>query len=241
MKGMKVHIIPVLSDNYVYIVKHSPGKVFAVDPGEAGPVLDFLKNHNLKLDTIILTHHHGDHIAGCGQLIEEEGCTVYGPEKDQTRISFIDKGIRDGEEIKIGDFKAQAIETPGHTSNHLCFYDRDNAVLFAGDTLFAMGCGRIFEGTMEQMYESIQKLKALPEETKIYCGHEYTLTNGRFAQTVDGDNEMVNTRLIQEEQKRNAGKPTLPSTIALEKQTNPFFRAESLEQFERLRLIRDNF
>ncbi len=235
-----VHIIPVLSDNYVYAIEHSPGKALIVDPGEAKPVLEFLNARGLTLDTILLTHHHGDHIAGCQNLMEQFPCDIFGPEKDMNRVPVITKPLNDGDTVKIGNFEAYIIETPGHTKNHICYWNKNDNILFSGDTLFLMGCGRLFEGTPKDMYNSLKKLAALPDETRVYCGHEYTLDNGRFCLTIEPENVDLKQRLIEEQHKRNDARSTMPSTIGIEKKTNAFVRAKNEDDFARIRSLKDS-
>lgn len=222
--------LPVLNDNYIYLI-HDPvsGKTAAVDPAAAQPVLDVLNQKGWRLTYVLNTHHHGDHVGGNLELKQKTGCTVIAPLSDRHRIPGLDRGVIDGDVITLGKHSALVISTPGHTSGHVVYHFVDDNILFCGDTLFVMGCGRLFEGTAEQMWHSLQKLKALPGSTQIYCAHEYTQTNGRFALTVEPDNRHLQQRMDVINQQRAKHLPTVPSTIEQELATNPFFREDSLE------------
>ena len=221
--------LPVLNDNYIYLL-HDPvsGETAAVDPAVAQPVLDALAQKGWQLTTILNTHHHSDHVGGNLELKQETGCTIIAAYSDRHRIPGLDRGVVDGDLITLGKHSAKVISTPGHTSGHLVYYFAGDNALFCGDTLFVMGCGRLFEGTAEQMWHSLQTLKALPASTQIYCAHEYTLANGRFALTVEPDNRELQQRMELVHQLRANHLPTVPSTIAQELATNPFFREDSL-------------
>lgn len=238
---LSIYILPILNDNYCYILQSSYGHVAVVDPGEAQPVLDRLHEHDLPLHTILNTHHHGDHIAGNATLMEKTGAKLIAPKADQHRIQNIDKTVSDGDKFRLGDEEIHVIETPGHTSGHVAFYAPQSQALFSGDTLFVMGCGRLFEGTAEEMYQSLQRLAALPDETKIYCGHEYTAANQEFCLSVEPDNEALLGRALDINIMRANNEPTVPSTIAQEKATNVFLRAKTATEFARLRTLKDNF
>ncbi len=229
LKMLTILQLPVLNDNYIYLI-HDPvsGGTAAVDPAIAQPVLDVLEQKGWRLTTILNTHHHGDHVGGNLELKQKTGCTVVAPLSDQNRIPGIDRGVVDGDVVTLGSHTARVIATPGHTSGHVVYHFADDNTLFCGDTLFVMGCGRLFEGTAEQMWHSLQKLKALPAVTKIYCAHEYTQTNGRFALTVEPDNQQLQQRMEVINQLRANHQPTVPSTIEQELATNPFFRENSL-------------
>lgn len=221
--------LPVLTDNYIYLLHDTTsGKTAAVDPALTQPVLDELARQGWQLDFIFNTHHHGDHIGGNRELKQQTGCKIVGAKADSRRIPGIDLGLADGDYFELGEASFKILETPGHTVGHIVFYSAEENALFCGDTLFVMGCGRLFEGTAEQMWHSLQKLRDLPAETKVYCAHEYTLANGRFALTVEPDNTALKTRMIEVQRLRSENKPTVPSTIALERATNPFFRADEL-------------
>jgi len=248
--------LPVLNDNYIYLI-HDPvsGETAVVDPAVAQPVLDVLDQKGWQLTTILNTHHHSDHVGGNLELKQKTGCTVIAPLSDQHRIPGIDRGVVDGDEITLGKHSASVISTPGHTSGHVVYHFADDNTLFCGDTLFVMGCGRLFEGTAGQMWHSLQKLKALPTSTRIYCAHEYTQTNGRFALTAEPGNRQLQQRMDVINQLRANRLPTVPSTIEQELATNPFFREDSLalqetikmvnkkpaEVFAEVRRLKDNF
>lgn len=221
--------LPVLNDNYIYLLREPiSGKTAVVDPALAQPVLDELARQGWPLDFIFNTHHHGDHVGGNLELKQQTGCKIVGAKADSHRIPGIDIGLSEGDHFELGSVTFKILETPGHTSGHIVFYTADENVLFCGDTLFAMGCGRLFEGTAEQMWQSLQKLRALPSDTQVYCTHEYTLANGRFALTVEPDNTPLTARVKEVERMRSLNEPTVPSTIALERDTNPFFRADEV-------------
>ncbi|MCB1839115.1 MAG: hydroxyacylglutathione hydrolase, partial [Alphaproteobacteria bacterium] len=184
-----VTIIPVLEDNYAYLLRSQDRLTAVVDPGEAGPIIDYLEANALTLDYILNTHHHGDHTAGNAALKKKYGSTVLGPEKERGRIPVLDRGLSEGEVFSFGQEEMKIMETPGHTLGAICFYFPDSLCLFTGDTLFLMGCGRLFEGTPAQMYQSLKKIAALPDDVLIYCGHEYTLEATDFCLSIEPDNE----------------------------------------------------
>lgn len=227
---LEIAIIPVLTDNYIYLI-HDPfsQETVAVDPALAQPVLAKLQEHNWQLTYILNTHHHSDHVGGNLQLKQQTGCKIIAAQDDSQRIPGIDLGVAEGDVIAIGQHKAKVIATPGHTRAHIVYHFADDKLLFCGDTLFVMGCGRLFEGTAEQLWHSLQKLKSLPKETIVYCTHEYTQTNGRFALTVEPDNEKLQQRMLEVNQLRSNNRPTVPTTIADELACNPFFRENCLE------------
>lgn len=220
--------LPVLNDNYVFLLHDTDsGETAAVDPAVAEPVLDVLQAKGWQLSYIFNTHHHGDHVGGNLQLKQKTGCKIIAAKSDKARIPGVDICVTDGDEIRLGAHGFKIIATPGHTLGHIVFYGEDNQTLFCGDTLFSLGCGRLFEGSAEQMWRSLQKLKALPESTKVYCAHEYTLANGRFALTVEANNSALQERVAEVNELRRKNLSTLPSTIALELATNPFLREHS--------------
>ncbi|MCR6633197.1 MAG: hydroxyacylglutathione hydrolase [Magnetospirillum sp.] len=227
MTRLAIEQIPVLSDNYVYLL-HEPesGATAAVDPAVAEPVLAALAARNWRLTHILNTHHHGDHTGGNLELKQATGAAVVGAGKDSERIPGIDVEVREGDTFLLGHAAAMVLETPGHTSGHIAFWFPDSHALFCGDTLFSLGCGRLFEGTPEQMWASLSKLRDLPADTRVYCAHEYTASNGRFARLVERDNIELAARLDQVTRLRAAGRPTVPSPLSEERAANPFLRAD---------------
>jgi hydroxyacylglutathione hydrolase len=227
MSTLEVHQIPVLSDNYVYLAHDTAtGATAAVDPAVAGPVLQALDDLGWRLTHILNTHHHHDHVGGNLEIKRATGCTIVGNRADSRRIPGIDTVVGEGEEIAIGAQKARVLEVYGHTIGHIAYWFADASAVFCGDTLFALGCGRLFEGTAEDMWASLSKLRNLPDDTRVYCAHEYTQTNAAFALTVDPDNRALRDRAKQIRALRGEGKPTVPSRIAEERATNPFLRAD---------------
>lgn len=228
MAKLSVQLVPCLKDNYAYLVSDAGQGVFAVvDPSEADPVIRALGER--KLTHILNTHHHFDHTGGNLALKERYGAQIVGPEKDRERIPGIDVGVSEDAPWMFGKHVARILEIPAHTKAHIAFYFPDDGIVFTGDTLFAMGCGRLFEGTPEMMSASLAKLTALPDETRVYCGHEYTFTNGRFAVTLEPNNSALHVRLRDVEARRARNEPTMPTNMALEKRTNPFLRTNSAE------------
>ena len=239
---MKVEIIPCLQDNYSYlIIDEDKLEACVVDPSEAKPIIDYLSGKNINLKYILNTHHHYDHIGGNTELKKKFGSVVLGFNGDAKRIPEIDILLKDNEIWNSGNFKAKIIHIPGHTLGHICFYFFDENLLFTGDTLFSLGCGRIFEGTYEQMYDSLNKLKSLPKETKIYCGHEYTLNNSKFCLEHDSENSYLLKKIEFIKKQRNNNLPTIPSTLQDEIDCNIFLKANDLKTFSKLRDLKDNF
>ena len=221
--NFKVYQLPVLNDNYIYLVEdcHS-NSVLVIDPALAQPVQEICAEHKLIPTHILNTHHHWDHTDGNLELVENYHCSVIGNQADAARIRGISQPIMAGDSLKIGNLDIQILEVYGHTLGHIAFVIDD--ALFCGDTLFGAGCGRLFEGSYSQMWQSLQLLANLPETTKVYCAHEYTLANLAFAQSIDADNLALQQRITSDEEQRRLLQPTIPSTIALEKETNPFLR-----------------
>lgn len=224
---LEIHRIPVLNDNYVWLV-HEPvaGRTAVVDPAVAEPVEAALRRQGWTLTHILNTHHHGDHTGGNLALKAAYGCTIVGPAADRDRIPGIDVALADGDRYALGAAEAEVFDVPGHTRGHIAFWFAADRALFCGDTLFALGCGRLFEGTPAQMWRSLGKLKALPGDARVFCAHEYTQSNARFALTVDGANVALVRRAREIDAARARGEATVPSTIALERETNPFLRAD---------------
>ena len=239
---MKIEIIKCLEDNYSYlIIDEKTNYACVVDPSEAEPIANFINNKNIKLKFILNTHHHYDHVGGNNDLKKKFGAKVVGFKNDKHRIPNIDILLEDNEIWKESVFEAKIIHIPGHTSGHICFYFMNDKIVFTGDTLFSLGCGRIFEGTYKEMYDSLIKLKNLPKDTKIYCGHEYTLKNSMFCSKYDKDNKNLEKKIFEINDKLKKNLPTIPSTIGEELACNIFLRAKNLEDFSKLRDLKDNF
>ena len=224
--GAQIYQFLIGSDNFGVLV-HDPktGATASIDAGEEAPILAALEKTGWRLTDILVTHHHGDHIAGLAGLRSKLGARVVGAVADRHRIADIDLAVKEGDSFTVGGLNVAAFETPGHTVGHIAFHFPSEKLLFAGDTLFAMGCGRLFEGTPADMYQSLQKLAALPADTALYCGHEYTLSNGRFALRVDPENTALKKRMVEVEALRAQDRFTIPSSLGLEFETNPFLRA----------------
>jgi len=234
--------VPLLQDNYAWLL-HDPaaGETLAVDPGEAEPVLTAADARNWAIGQVWNTHKHGDHVGGNRAVKAATGCTITGPAGEAAQIPGIDRTASDGDVLALGNARAKVIAVPGHTDGQIAFHFADDAIVFTGDSLFIMGCGRLFEGTPEQMRRSLQALAALPGETRICCGHEYTLGNARFAAAAEPDNAAITARLAEVEALRAAGEATVPGTVAEELATNPFVRARDTDSFARLRAWKDRF
>ena len=239
---MKIQIIPCLQDNYAYlIINEENNTACVIDPSEADPIIEYLENNAIKLKFILNTHHHYDHVGGNKKLKEKYGASVVGYSGDKQRIPEIDILLSDQETWIYESFEAKIIYIPGHTLGHICFYFYKEKSVFTGDTLFSLGCGRIFEGTYYQMFNSLMKLKELPEDTKVYCGHEYTKKNSYFCLAHDANNENLKTKVHLIDAKLKNGLPTIPSTIKDELECNIFLRSSNLETFSKLRDLKDNF
>jgi hydroxyacylglutathione hydrolase len=240
---LDITILPVFGDNYIYLAEYTPGRCFAVDPGDAGVVGDELDRGKLQLTHILLTHHHADHIGGAAALKAKTGCTVIGP--DAKRIATLDTVVKDGDVIDLADVSVICIATPGHTATSVCYCVTGGSLtqpmLFTGDTLFVCGCGRMFECGGETMYASLHKLANLPEKTLVYPGHDYTEENVRFALMFDPDNEVLQEKLAVVQNQNKTGQPTVPSTLGEEKQLNPFLKAPDWQTFLTQRRKKDVF
>ena len=219
--------IPVLRDNYVYLARDpATATTAAVDPSVAAPVLAELQRRGWRLDLILNTHHHHDHVGGNLDLKAATGCLIVGNAADRDRIPGLDEGVADGGEVRIGSVRGRAIAVSGHTIGHVVYWFEDARVLFSGDTLFSLGCGRLFEGSPAEMWASLLRLRALQADTLVYCGHEYTADNARFCLTIDPDNPRLKARAADARRLRAAGLPTLPARLGDEVACNPFLRAD---------------
>lgn len=227
MATLEVRQIPTRKDNYVYLIREpGQGKVGVVDPSDAAPVIEALTAAGWTLTHILNTHHHGDHTGGNLELKAKYGCTIVGPRADHDRIPGIDVEVGDGDSFMLGDAEGRVFDTPGHTRGHITYWFPESKALFCGDTLFALGCGRLFEGSAQQMWTSLSKYRAVPDDTLVYCAHEYTQANARFALTVESDNAKLVARAAEIDRLRAEGKRTVPSKMGEERATNPFLRAD---------------
>ncbi|MDC0164667.1 hydroxyacylglutathione hydrolase [Candidatus Pelagibacter bacterium] len=253
---MNIEIISCLNDNYSYLIHDNQSNTVAIiDPSEFAPCDKIISKKYKKLDYILNTHHHYDHVGGNKELKKKYNSKILGFKSDEERIPNIDKLLEDNEEFNIGNIKFTTLFIPGHTTGHIAFYSKTEKVIFTGDTLFSMGCGRVFEGTYEQMFESLNRIKDLPEDTKIYCGHEYTQKNIEFCIKYNPNNDLLKKTKNTIEEKLKNGEPSIPSTLLKEKQMNIFLRtddldvknilnlkkASNLEIFTKLRDLKDNF
>lgn len=238
--ALEIELLPILGDNYCYLLREPETGVSAVvDPGTDAPVAARLQELGRGLDWILITHHHADHTGGNLGLKERFGCKIAGPAAEAGKVPGIDVQLADGDPFALGAETASVIATPGHTRGHISYHFPASRALFCGDTLFALGCGRLFEGDAPMMFKSLAKLMALDDATRVYCGHEYTASNARFALSVDAKNSDLQARAREIDAVRGRGEPTIPSTIGLERATNPFVRAKSADAFGRLRALKD--
>ncbi len=253
---IEINIINALNDNYIYLLRNNEKNITTViDPGEAKPVERFLNDKGWHLDEIVNTHHHQDHTGGNEKLRDMYRSKLIAPIYEKERISNIDVFVSDNDVIAIAGIETRVIHTPGHTIGHVCFYMPDENTLFSGDTLFYLGCGRVFEGSMEQMWSSLAKLKTLPDNTLTYCGHEYTLSNAKFSNYLDPHNKLLKIASSEIEKRRANLEPTIPFNLGKEKKINPFLRVDDIaftnsigltttsfsNSFKEIRLQKDNF
>lgn len=240
--SLEIVRIPVLSDNYVWLVHDAAsGDTIAVDPAVAEPVLAEAQRRGWTISAIWNTHWHPDHTGGNAEIKATTGCTIIGPAAEAERIPTLDQHVAEGDSVSIGTHRAQVLDVPAHTAGHIAFYLPSADAAFVGDTLFAMGCGRLFEGTAEQMFANMQKLAALPPETRVYCAHEYTQSNGRYALVAEPQNAAIVARMAHVDAARARGEATVPTSIAEELATNPFMRAASAADLAERRAAKDNF
>jgi hydroxyacylglutathione hydrolase len=238
---MEIVAVPVLTDNYVWLIHNDEtGETAAVDPSVSEPVLDAAAARGWSVTQVLNTHWHPDHTGGNEGIKAATGCTITAP-AEAKRVSQVDRVVVEGDRVTVAGAECAVWEIPAHTAGHIAYYFEDEGMIFVGDTMFAMGCGRLFEGTAEQMYSNLQRIAALPGDIRIYCGHEYTLANARFAAHAEPQNEAVSARLDQVKGLRDRGLITLPTTVAEERGTNPFVRASNVAEFARLRAEKDSF
>ena len=238
---MIVEIIPCLQDNYSYLIIDENNNACVIDPSEAKPVIDLVERKKINLKYILNTHHHYDHIGGNEELKKKYNSIVVGYKDDAERIPGINVLVENNQVWKNDNFEAKIIHIPGHTTGHISFHFFNEKLIFTGDTLFSLGCGKIFEGTYQEMFESLNKIKSLPADTKIYCGHEYTLQNSKFCIKHDPENTNLQNKILEITDKLEKAQPTIPSTLKDEIECNIFLRAKNVESFSKLRDLKDNF
>ena len=225
--ALKVELVPVFNDNYSYlIVDENQKRAAVVDPGEAAPVMERASQLGVEIEQILITHHHGDHVDGVAEMAKAFGCSVVGPSYEASKISNMTETVSEGDALEVLGEKTEIFLVPGHTQGHVAYWIPSASALFSGDSLFVLGCGRLFEGSPADMWSGLQKLRELPDHTKVYCGHEYTLANAKFCATIEKSNEDLADKIKEIEDLRSKGQPTIPSTIGVEKATNPFMRAD---------------
>ena len=239
---MRVEVIPCLQDNYSYlIIDKINNTACVIDPSESKPIINFLEKENINLKYILNTHHHFDHVGGNKDLKKKYNSVVIGYKDDSSRIPEIDILLEDNQIWKAENFEAKIMHIPGHTTGHICFHFFREKLLFTGDTLFSLGCGKLFEGTYEDMFMSLDKIKKLPQDTKIYCGHEYTLQNSKFCIEHDPENINLKKKIKEIKKKLENSLPTIPSILKDEMECNIFLKAKNVESFSKLRDLKDNF
>lgn len=239
---LSAQALPILSDNYAWLLRdEASGAVAIVDPADADACIDAIDGGEGRLDLILITHHHDDHIAGVDAVRARFGCPVVGAAADRHRLPRLDQAVAEGDAVMVGASRLAVIDTPGHTIGHISYYAAEGGVLLCADTLFSLGCGRLLEGTAADMFASLQKLARLPGETLVCCGHEYTQSNARFALSVDPDNAALQRRAAEVDRLRAAGQKTVPSRLADELQENPFLRAPDAARLATIRQQKDQY
>jgi hydroxyacylglutathione hydrolase len=234
--------IPALSDNYIWLMHDKVSvETVVIDPAEAEPVLAAAEARGWRIGQIWNTHWHPDHTGGNAAIKAATGCVITGPAAEAAKIPTLDRQVREGDTVSIGALEVVVLEVPAHTAGHIAYHMPGEELIFVGDTLFAMGCGRLFEGDADQMHRNLQRLARLPAETVVYCAHEYTLSNGRYALVAEPENEAIALRMAEVEAARAAGEATIPTTIGLERSTNPFMRAASAAELAKRRAAKDVF
>ena len=242
MPALEVVRVPLLTDNYSWIlIDPETEEAGVVDPGEAAPILAEVARRGWRLGQVWLTHWHPDHVGGVAEIKAQTGALVTGPTAEADKIGGLDTLVDEGDVIRLSSHTASVLRVPGHTQGHVAFHFADDDLLFTGDTLFALGCGRLFEGTPADMFANMGRYAAMPDATQVFCGHEYTLSNARFAVTVEPDNTALAARFAEVQAMRERGEATVPTTIGLERATNPFLRAAAVERFAELRAGKDAF
>jgi hydroxyacylglutathione hydrolase len=240
--ALEIVAVPAFADNYLWLVHdRDSGETAVVDPGDPAPVLAEADRRHWRITKILNTHWHPDHTGGNLAIKEKTGATIIGPAGENGRVPGLDIALKEGDRASIGEHEAEVWEVPGHTLGHIAYIFREDHVAFVGDTLFAMGCGRLFEGSPEQMHRSLGRLASLPEDFSLYCAHEYTLANAKFAVHAFPDSDAIGRRLAEVSAARDAGQPTVPTTVAEERATNPFLLARDVAHFADLRAEKDNF
>lgn len=234
--------VPILSDNYAWLLRDdATGATAIVDPADAGACIAALEAAGGRCDAVFITHHHDDHIAGVDEVRARFGCRVVGAAADAHRLPKLDQAVAEGDSVVLGDVTLSVIDTPGHTRGHIAYYAENGGVLLSADTLFSLGCGRLLEGTPAEMFGSLQKFAALPDDTLVCCGHEYTQSNARFARHVDPDNRALEARAAEVDRQRAAGAFTVPTRLGAERAENPFLRAPDVETLAKIRKQKDDF